>query len=112
MEMSMRKIGALQIGIILLALATAGIHFYLFLGNPSFLLMFLFNALGYLGLLGAYFLPLPFFGTRKRLVRYLFLGYTLFTILAWVVIGERSTIAYIDKAIEVGLVVLLFLDRQ
>lgn len=101
----------LRVGILIFAFITAAIHFSLFLGNPSFLLMFLFNALGYLALLAAYFLPLPFARDHRRLVRYVFIGYTLVTILAWVAIGERTTIGFITKAVEVALVAMLLVDR-
>lgn len=101
----------LMYGIVPLALVSAAIHFSLFLGAPGMMIMFLFNALGYLGLTAAYYLPLPFARDHRKLVRYVFIGYTLFTILAWVVIGERTTIAFIDKAAEVVLVALLLLER-
>jgi hypothetical protein len=50
-------------GIILFALVTAILHITLF---PD--IMFTLNGLGYLGLLGAYFLPISFFQQRHKLV--------------------------------------------
>jgi hypothetical protein len=101
-------IGPLQIGIIVLTLITAAIHLQLVF--PS--VMFILNGLGYLGLLAAYFLPLPFFKDNRRLVRWAFMGFTLVTILAWVFIGSRIPIAYITKVFEVALIALLWFDRS
>jgi hypothetical protein len=104
------QFGIVQIVIILLTLATALIHFYL-----SFLmrfdLLFTLNGLGYLALLAALFLPVPLLARYRQVVRILLFLYTLLTILLWVFLGDRSTIGYVDKAIEVGLLILLWLDR-
>jgi hypothetical protein len=48
--------------------------------------LFLLNGLGYLGLLGAYFLPISFFQSRHRLVWSVLFGYVILTIVAWIVI--------------------------
>jgi hypothetical protein len=101
-------IGAIQIGIILLALATAIIHLTLSFPDPVFIL----NGLGYLGLTAALFLPLSFLSGRRTLVRYVLMGFTLVTILAWVAIGMRTTLGYSAKVIEIALLVLLWLDRK
>jgi hypothetical protein len=74
--------------------------------------MFILNGLGYLGLLGAYFLPIPLFQENHNLVRWAFIAYTAVTIIGWVAFGSRITIAYVDKAIEVLLIVLLFTDSR
>jgi hypothetical protein len=77
-------------GIILLTLATAVLHLaaafdrILFPESPDPL--FLLNGLGYLGLLGAYFLPIPFFQQRHKLVWGVLFGYAILTIVAWVII--------------------------
>ena len=76
--------------IILLMLFTAFLHLaaafdkQLFPGGPDPL--FILNGLGYLGLLGAYFLPIPFFQQRHELVRRVIIGYAILTIAAWVFI--------------------------
>jgi len=76
--------------IILLVLATALLHLaaavdkILFPEGPDPL--FLLNGLGYLGLLGAYFLPIPFFQRRHKLVWGVLFGYAIVTIVAWIVI--------------------------
>ncbi len=109
METGQSKFGAVQIGIILLTLATAGIHFTLVF--PS--VMFILNAIGYLTLLAAYFLPLPFAKDNRDLVRWAFIGFTAVTILGWVAIGDKSVaLGYITKAIEVVLIALLLYEGR
>lgn len=98
---------------ILAALATAFLHISLW---PD--VMFTLNGLGYLGLLGAYFLPIPFFQERRKLVWWALVGYTLLTIILWVVMGNKefvpgtsSATGYYAKAAEVILLLFLWLDR-
>jgi len=100
-------------GIILSNLATAILHISLW---PD--IMFTLNGLGYLGLLGAYFLPIPFFQQRHKLVWWALVGYTLLTILLWVVMGSKEFVAgtssatgYYAKAAEVLLLAFLFADK-
>lgn len=100
-----------KIAIILLTIATAGIHFSLLFPDPIFIL----NGLGFLTLLAAYFLPLPFAKDNRSLVKWAFMGYTAVTILAWVAIGEKSwpagMMGYLTKLIEVSLMALLWRDK-
>lgn len=76
--------------IIILVLCTAALHFAaaldraLFPDGPDPL--FLLNGVGYLGLLGAFFLPVPFFQARHKLVWWALFGYIILTIVAWLVI--------------------------
>jgi hypothetical protein len=112
------KLAARHYGIIVFTLATALLHISLFneLGrrlDPIFL-----NGFGYLGLLAAYFLPLPFLQQRHKLVWWALAGYTLLTIILWVILGDKhfvagtySAIGYYAKAAEVLLLVCLWLDR-
>jgi hypothetical protein len=105
-----------QIGIIVSGLAAAALHLILFptLGlDPIFL-----NGFGYLGLLGAYFLPIPFFQEKHKLVWWALLGYTVLTIVLWVIMGDKnfvpgtnSAIGYYAKAAELILLVFLWLDK-
>ncbi len=82
------KFTSRQYSIIVLALITAFLHLaaakQLFPGGPDPL--FILNGLGYLGLLGAYFLPIAFFQQKHNLVRQGFMGYAILTIVAWLVI--------------------------
>jgi hypothetical protein len=81
--------------IILLTLITAGIHFYFFNTDPKgglLFTMFLLNGLGYLGLLGLLYLPLGLPASLHRLVRPLFIGYTVLTIVLYIIISAQSGI--------------------
>ena len=84
------KLTGKHYGIIVLALITAFLHLaaamdkQLFPDGPDPL--FLLNGLGYLGLLAAYFLPIPFLQERHELIRKIFMGYAVLTIIAWLVI--------------------------
>ena len=100
-------------GIILAALATAFLHITLF---PD--IMFTLNGLGYLGLLGAYFLPIPFFQQRHNLVWWILVGYTALTIVLWIIMGDKTFVAgtssatgYYAKAAEVLLLAFLWADK-
>ena len=100
-------------GIILFTLATAILHITLF---PD--IMFTLNGLGYLGLLGAYFLPISFFQQRHNLVWWALVGYTALTILLWIIMGEKnfsastsSMIGYYAKAAELLLLGFLLADK-
>jgi hypothetical protein len=106
-----------HIGIIVSTLATALLHLSLFthLGftDPIFL-----NGFGFLGLLGAYFLPIPFFQEKHKLVWWALVGYTVLTIVLWVILGDKnfvpgttSAIGYYAKAAEVILLVFLWSDK-
>jgi hypothetical protein len=108
MKTESSQFSAVQVAIVLLAAATAIIHLQLSFPDPVFIL----NGLGYLGLTAALFLPLPFFKDHRPLVRYALIGFTLVTILAWVFIGMRSPVGYIDKLVEIVLVVLLWVSRK
>jgi len=84
------KFNTKQIIIILAVLVTAALHLgaafdkVLFPQAPD--IMFTLNGLGYLGLLGAYFLPIKFFQERHKLVWQVLFGYAILTIVAWLVI--------------------------
>lgn len=100
-------------GIILCDLLTAYFHLSLF-PDPGFTL----NGLGYIGLLGAYFLPIDFFQGRHKTVWWGLAGYTLLTIILWVIMGDKqfvagtsSAIGYYAKTAEVLLLAFLWADK-
>jgi hypothetical protein len=95
---------ALRTGIVLLTLGTALIHLQLAFPDPVFIL----NGLGYLTLLVALYLPQ--LARYRNVVRWVLVGYAALTIFLWVLIGARTPIGYIDKAIEVALIALLLLE--
>ncbi|NIW49855.1 MAG: hypothetical protein GWN30_35310 [Gammaproteobacteria bacterium] len=106
------RLSAVQIGIIILTLATALIHFSLLFPDVLFIL----NGLGYLSLLAAYFLPIELARKNHNLVRWLFIIFTAVTILGWVAIGDKSwpggALGYVTKLIEVALIVMLVVDGR
>ena len=112
MDGNSSRLSAVQVGIILAALATALIHFSLLFPDVLFIL----NGLGYLTLLAAYFLPIDLAKRYHNLVRWLFIAFALVTILGWIAIGDKSwpagSLGYITKLIEVILIVLLLVDRR
>ncbi len=110
------KIGSIefrpaQIGIIVLTLLTALIHFSL--AQPLFIL----NGLGYLALLAAYFLPWSFLQRWHRVIRWLFAGYILLTIVLFFLFNadgswQNNWLGLITKLIEVILLLLLAYDGR
>lgn len=107
-ESTRTNFGALQIGIIVLTLATAFIHFSLLFPD----ILFILNGLGYLTLLALYFLPIPIAQENRALIRWGYMAFVTITILAWVAIGDKSwpsgALGYFAKAIEIALLVLLW----
>ena len=100
--------------IILGALLAAYFHVVFF---PD--IMFTLNGLGYVGLLGAYFLPIAFFQQRHKLVWWGMVGYTILTIVLWVIMGDKqfvagtgSAIGYYAKVSELILLAGLWFDKQ
>ncbi len=99
--------------IILLTLATALIHMVVAFqipNGPDFI--FLLNGLGYLVLVTLLYWPPPFVQPYRSLVRWTLFGYTALTILLWVLIGPRELLGYLDKLIEAGLLVLLWMEQR
>jgi len=104
------RIGGLEVGIIILTFATAVIHFTLV--HSLMDIAFILNGLGYLALLAALYLPISFLAGRRSLVRYVLMGFTAVTIIAWIVMGLRIPLGYVDKTIEIVLIVFLWLETQ
>lgn len=112
------RLGGLQIGVILLTFTTAVIHLMLGLFQISIGMMggmmFIANAVGYLGLLGALYLRLPiqFLSQNRSLIRWALVVFAAITILAWLAIGARNVVGYVDKAVEVVLILLLIIEAR
>ena len=98
----------LTAAIVALTLATAYIHSTL--GG----LLFTLNALGYVALAAAIivaaFVTLPLVVRFSWLPRIALFAFALATILGWMLMGPRYGMAYLAKAIEVGLLGLLVVD--
>ncbi|MFN8383909.1 MAG: hypothetical protein U0V02_18370 [Anaerolineales bacterium] len=102
-------------GIIISNLATAYLHLSLY---PDF--SFTLNGIGYIGLLGAYLLPIPFFQDREihQILWWGLVIYTIATILLWVFIGDMhfvfgtsSATGYYAKTAELFLLAFLWADK-
>ncbi len=121
------KLNGRQYAILIAGLVTAVLHLaaaidkQLFPGGPDPL--FILNGLGYIGLLGAYFLPIPFFQQKHELVRKGLMGYAVLTIVAWiwiwviqyVIIGGENFFAHdslYGVPAKIAEVILLFLLRN
>lgn len=105
---------AVRVAIIILTVATAIIHFrqaFLFL-IPD--ILFVLNGISYLGLLAALYLPIARLAAYKNIIRFALIGFTALTIVLWFAItgGYGTSIAYIDKAIEAVLIVMLVIDAR
>jgi len=111
------KLTGKHYGIIIFTLTTALLHLFLFtrLGPDPIAL----NGLGYLALLGAYILPIPFFQQQHKLVWWTLLGYTVLTFVLWIILGDKTftfdfsnaAIGYYAKAAELFLIGSLLADR-
>jgi hypothetical protein len=116
--MSMNNPKVLRILILVFGLVTALIHLWLFYnglsqGRPNY--PFLINGVGYLVLLGAFWLTQASADQVRRLVHYLFMAFAAGSIVAWIVVnGGRFFLALsiLDKAIEVLLIVALWLHLR
>ena len=94
----------IRAAIVALTLATGYIHFTL--GG----LLFTLNALGYFVASMAMIVPLALAVRFRWIVRVGLIGYAATAIVAWAVMGPYFSTAYIAKAIEIALIVLLAID--
>ena len=95
---------AIRVGIVGLALATGYIHSTL--GG----LLFTLNAIGYVVAAIAMVIPLALAVRFRWVVRLGLIAYAMTTIVGWAIQGPYFTTAYIAKAIEVALIVLVAVD--
>jgi hypothetical protein len=101
--------------ILILGISTGLIHlvllnFLLFANGTGIDYLFTLNGIGYLVLVAAYFNPRM--APRRNYIRWLTIVYTLLTILAWIVVGDRGWLGILTKLIEVSLIVFLILDGR
>ncbi len=110
------SIGPVLIGAVLMALATAGIHLYLFLiegylGNgemlPIYQLLFINNILIYVTLAVALLLPIPPLPRVRPVTRAMLTAIAVASIISYYYVGVTDLLGNIDKIIEVLLIVLL-----
>jgi hypothetical protein len=110
------KLAFRHYGIIICTIATALLHLSLF---PDF--SFTLNGIGYLGLLGAYFLPIAMLQDKEIhvIIWWGLVVYTITTIILWVLIGDwhfvygtSSATGYYAKTAEILLLSFLWADKQ
>ncbi len=110
------KMSGLRWGVVGLTVATAIIHLVLGIGSPEpmFKVLFALNGLGYLVLVAALYFLQPFAANRS-LIRWALLGFTAVTVILYFVFNGadafKSAFGLVDKAIEVVLIILLWMDR-
>lgn len=107
------QLNSIAYGVIILTATTALIHLYLSFQfpdgpDPAFLL----NGIGYLALLGAIYAPIPALMRYRILFCWLLIAYTALTIALWFIFGVEAWYAYLDKAVEVALILLLWLELR
>ena len=110
------RIGLLQIAVILLAVITALIHLdlgvrFLMIGQGGPLpIMWILNFVGYIVLVTALYLP-PL-QRIQSITRWILIAYTVLTVILWYLIGisHADLEAYVDKFVEVVLIILLLVD--
>jgi hypothetical protein len=95
---------AIRAAIVALVLTTAYIHYTL--GG----LLFTLNALGYVTAAVAMVIPLALAVRFRWFIRLGLMGYAATAIVAWAIMGPYFSTAYIAKAVEVSLIVLLAID--
>jgi hypothetical protein len=95
---------AIRAAIVALALTTGYIHYTL--GG----LLFTLNALGYLVAAVAIVIPLALAVRFRWFIRLGLMGYAATAIVMWAIQGPYYSTAYIAKAVEVALIVLLAID--
>jgi hypothetical protein len=94
----------LRTAIVGLTLATGWIHATL--GGPLFTL----NAVGYLVAAASMVAPIGIAIRFRWLIRLGLIGYAATAIVAWYLTGPRYDVAYLAKAIEIGLIALLLVE--
>jgi energy-coupling factor transporter transmembrane protein EcfT len=95
---------ALRAAIVGLTIATGWIH--VTLGSPLFTL----NAIGYFAAALAMVAPIALAVRFRWFIRLGLIGYAATAIVAWFLMGPRYDVAYVAKAIEVGLIALLAVE--
>ena len=116
---SRSSFGLVRSGALILALAAAGVHLYLFfiegfLGSatmlPIYQLLFVGNFLAYTILAVALNLPTPSLARFRPVVRALLIAIAVASIIAYFYVGVTDTTGDVTKIIEVLLIALLTVD--
>ncbi len=110
------KLSPRHYGMIVAGLTTAFLHISLYpdFGHLDWIVL---NGFGTIALLGAYFLPIPYFQQQHYSVFLALAGYILLTILLWGMFGDKTfqfettaAIGYYAKVAEITLLVMMGFD--
>ncbi|MEP7137612.1 MAG: hypothetical protein ABI904_22030 [Chloroflexota bacterium] len=110
------KLSPRHYGIIISGLITAYLHISLYpdFGHLDWIVL---NGFGTIALLGAYFLPIPYFQKKHLTVFWSLAGYIAFTIFLWLIFGDKTfqlattaAIGYYAKTAEFILLAFLWAD--
>lgn len=113
MQAKQPYLNSISYGVIILTLITALIHLSQSLQFPEGPdRVFLLNAIGYIVLLAAIYAPVAMLGHYRSLFCWILIGYAALTIALWLFFGARSVTAYIDKLVEVSLILLLWTETR
>ena len=113
------RIGPVQIGIILLALAAGGVHLYLFLiegflGDgamlPFYQVLFVGNFFGYVSLAAALYLPISLLARFRPVIRILLIGMTAASIISYFYVNVIDALGNVTQVIEFLLIVLVTVE--
>lgn len=112
------KLSLRHYGIIICGLITAFLHISLY-PDFGYLDWVVLNGFGTLALLGAYFLPIPYFQKRHVTVFWTMFGYIVLTILLWLLVGDKSfrlattaATGFYAKVAEILLLLFMWSDLQ
>jgi hypothetical protein len=102
----------MSIVIALLTLFTAVVHLSFFINDPTGGVIYLLNAVGYVGLLALLYLPVPALASFRRPVRWALMGFAAVTIVAYIIFSVTHNewtvpLGPITKVVEVVLIGLL-----
>jgi hypothetical protein len=111
------RLTSAQIVIIVLALATAAIHFSRAAADVEISTLFILNGAGYLALVAGMYLPVAALQRFRPQVRWVLIGYTALTVVLYLVWGGMSgewvaPLGPIDKVIEIAMLALLWREKQ
>lgn len=117
------SIGPVQIGVIILALAAASVHLYIWFIEGIFSglapeqqmgaiyqVLFVGNFLGYVTLLCALYLPISSLARFRPVVRTIIISIAFASVASYFHVGAYDTLGHITKVIEVLLIMLLTVD--
>jgi hypothetical protein len=98
-----------------LMLVSAAIHLSRALVDPEIATLFALNAAGYVVLAALLVLPIPALTRWAGAIRYAVIAYAGITVLFFFLWGAMSgdwpVIGFVDKAVEIALIVLLLRER-